>query len=256
MSTLLLYRKPVPLSRETHRQLRIDAKVDSHAFAAATNSVPLACSEFAAAALEFPIVFALPGADGKAGDANGPALPVALLGLRQDENLFVSTRGAWEGGYIPAFIRRYPFLLAEKPGTSEFTVCIDEAYAGFSATEGESLFGADGADTPVLRQAIEFLNNFQGEFKRTQAFVERLKALDLLIPRVVRHASRDAPPFVLQGLAVVDEKRLSALDDRQLGELMRTGYLAWIHAHLLSLGNVNGLSRRFESRLQDGVRAA
>jgi len=55
---------------------------------------------------------------------------------------------------------------------------------------------------------------------------------------------------------VVDEKRLTALDDKQLGELMRTGYLGWIYAHLISLGNVHRLSKRFELRLAANTRKA
>jgi len=241
VSTLLLYEKPVALSRDAHLHFRMRGN-GSFSYAAGTNSVPLACSEFAAAANEYPIVFAI--------DEKNQALPVALLGLRQDENVFVSTDGAWDSAYVPAFVRRYPFLLAEKPEPNDFTVCIDEAYAGFgTGPEGEPLFSEDGAEAPALRQAIEFLNHFQGEFKRTQAFVERLRTLDLLIPQVVKFTPNNASPFVLQGFAVVDEKRLTALDDRQLGELMRTGYLGWIYAHLISLGNVKSLSRRFEMRL-------
>ena len=247
MSTLLLYEKPVALSRDAHRHLKMRGTGGSFAFAASTNSVPLACSEFAQAACEYPIVFAL--------DGKGQSLPVALLGLRQDENVFIAEDGKWDNGYIPAFVRRYPFLLAEKAQADDFTVCIDEAYEGFgTGAEGEPLFAEDGNEAPALKQAIEFLNQFQGEFKRTQAFVERLKALDILIPRIVQFTPKDAAPYVLQGFAVVDEKRLTALDDKQLGELMRTGYLGWIHAHLVSLGNVNKLSRRFELRLAAAAR--
>ncbi len=242
MSTLLLYERPVPLSRDVHRHVRMRGGTHSFSYASHTNSVPLACGEFAIAANEYPIVFAI--------DDKNQAAPVALLGLRQDENLFVSTEGEWDALYIPAFVRRYPFLLAEKPDPNDFTVCIDEAYSGFDAgSEGEPLFGEDGNEAPALRQAIEFLNQFQGEFKRTQAFVERLKALDLLIPRSVQFTPTQSAPHVLQGFAVIDEKRLTALEDKQFGELMRTGYLAWIYAHLVSLGNVNKLSKRFELRL-------
>jgi SapC len=248
MSTLLLYEKPVALSRDAHRHIRMRSN-GSFSYAAGTNSVPLACSEFAAAATEYPIVFAI--------DEKNQSLPVALLGLRQDENVFVSKEGAWDSVYVPAFVRRYPFLLAEKPDPNDFTVCIDEAYAGFgTGTDGDPLFSEDGAQAPALRQAIEFLNHFQGEFKRTQAFVERLKALDLLIPQVVKFTTNKATPSVLQGFAVVDEKRLTALDDKQLGELMRTGYLGWIHAHLISLGNVHRLSKRFELRLATDTKTA
>jgi hypothetical protein len=248
LSTLLLYEKPVVLSRDVHRHFRLRGD-SSFSHAAATNSVPLACSEFAAAANEYPIVFAI--------DEKSNAVPVVLLGLRQDENVFVSKDGAWDSAYVPAFVRRYPFLLAEKPDQNDFAVCIDEAYPGFSTEhDGDPLFAEDGAEAPALRQAIEFLNQFQGESKRTQAFIERLRALDLLIPQVVKFAPNNASPFVLQGFAVVDEKRLTALDDKQLGELMRTGYLGWIYAHLFSLGNVNKLSKRFELRLAAETKAA
>ena len=191
MSTLLLYEKPVALSRDTHRHFRMRGN-GSFSCAARTNSVPLASSEFAAAANEYPIVFAI--------DDKKQALPVALLGLRQDENLFVSKDGKWNSDYIPAFVRRYPFLLVEKPEPNDFTVCIDEAYAGFgTGPDGEPLFSEDGAEAPALRRAIEFLNHFQGEFKRTQAFVERLKVLDLLIPRVVQFTPKDASPYCIAG---------------------------------------------------------
>jgi hypothetical protein len=239
---LLLYERPVALSRDAHRRLRLRASGASYAYASRTNSVPLVCSEFPAAVNEYPIVFA--------GDDNNEALPVALLGLRQNENVFVSPEGAWDAIYVPAFVRRYPFLLAAKPDPDDFTVCIDEAYPGFAGGgEGEPLFAEDGVEAPALKQAIEFLNNFHGELKRTQAFIERLKALDLLIPRVIQFSPKNSSPCVLQGFAVVDEQRLAALDDRQAGELMRTGYMRWIYAHLLSLANVTGLSRRFEARI-------
>jgi hypothetical protein len=239
---VLLYERPVALSRDAHRDLRLRANGATFTYASRTNSVPLVCSEFQAAVSEYPIVFAA--------DDKNEVLPVALLGLRQNENLFVSAEGSWDAAYVPAFVRRYPFLLAAKPAPDDFTVCIDEAYAGFSGgAEGEPLFSEGGVEAPALKQAIEFLNNFHGELKRTHAFIERLKALDLLMARVIHFSPKNSSPCVLQGFAVVDEQRLAALDDRQLGELVRTGYMRWIYAHLLSLNNVNALSRRFEARL-------
>ena len=249
MSTALLYQRPVALSRDAHRHLRLVPGKASFSYASRTNCAPLACSEFASAATEYPIVFSA--------DAKDERLPVALLGIRESENLFVSAHGAWQGGYIPAFVRRYPFLLAAREGPEDFTVCVDEAYAAFaSGADGEPLFLSDGAEAPALRQAIEFLDNYHTELKRTKAFVERLKALDLLIPRVVHMTSAHGAKFTLQGFAVVDEKRLETLDERLLGELMRTGYLRCIYAHLLSLGNVARLSGRLEARLANETASA
>jgi hypothetical protein len=239
---VLLYERPVALSRDAHRDLRLRANGVAYTYASRTNSVPLVCSEFQAALSEYPIVFAA--------DDKNEVLPVALLGLRHNENLFVSPEGSWDAAYVPAFVRRYPFLLAAKPAPDDFTVCIDEAYAGFcGGGEGEALFSEGGAEAPALKQAIEFLNHFHGELKRTQAFIERLKALELLIPRVIHFSPKNSSPCLLQGFTVVDEERLAALDDRQLGELARTGYMRWIYAHLLSLNNVTALSRRFDARL-------
>jgi hypothetical protein len=116
MPTLLFYQKPVVLNRETHRNLKLRA-TPSFAYAAGTNSVPLTGNEFAVAARQFPILF-VP-------DANRQPTPIALLGLRRDENLFVEPDGRWSGCNVPAFVRRYPYLLAEKGAPDDFAVCID-----------------------------------------------------------------------------------------------------------------------------------
>src|SRR3954462_3675911 len=98
MKAALLYERPVALSRDAHRHLRLVSSRASFSYARATNCVPLACSEFSLAATEYPIVFTA--------DNNGESVPVALLGIRENENLFVSADGAWQGAYIPAFVRR------------------------------------------------------------------------------------------------------------------------------------------------------
>ena len=134
-------------------------------FAGETNSVILAGVEFSEAAKEYPIVFT------QAGDK---VVPVALLGLRNEENLFVDDKGDWDGRYIPSFVRRYPFVLAETGETGQQAVCIDDAY------EGEPLFAREET-TPLLQQAIDFLEEDQKHYLRTEAFVQRLRDNDLLM---------------------------------------------------------------------------
>jgi SapC len=242
MRTALLYQQPVALSRDAHRHLRLAAGKASFSYARRTNCVPLACSEFAVAASEYPIVFSA--------DKSDESLPVALLGMRENENLFISREGAWQADYIPAFVRRYPFLLAERDARRDFTVCVDESYAAFSSgAEGEPLFLSDGRDAPALTQAIEFLGNYHDEVERSRAFVARMSALDLLMPRAIDMTAAGGAKFVLQGFSIVDEKRLDALDDGIFCELRRCGYLRCIYAHLFSLGNVARLSSRLELRL-------
>jgi len=241
MATLLFYERPVPLNVDVHLKTRLGSLGANAGFAANTNSIPLAAVEFVDTAREYPIAFA--------GQEGGALFPIALVGVRQNENLFVTADNRWDGRYIPAFVRRYPFVLAEKQGADDFNVYLDEAYSGFDAADGERLFTDQGEHTPLLKQALEFLSTYQGEITRTRQFVDRLKSLDLLIPRVLEVVRNNEPPLVLQGFSVVDEQRLADLADADLLALAKDGYLALIYAHLGSLGNVARLSERLEARL-------
>ncbi len=236
MATLLFYERPVPLNADIHRQTRLGRLNNDFRFCQATNSIPLAAVEFFDAAREFPIAFT-----GREGEA---PFPIAIVGVRQNENLLIEPDGRWGGRYVPAFVRRYPFVLAEKENAEDFNVYIDEGYAGYGAQDGERLFTDDGERTPLLTQALDFLSVYQGEIRRTRLFVEKLQALDLLVPRVLEVTRAGQSPLVLQGFSVVDEQKLQSLDDAKLLDLARTGLLAWIHAHLMSLANVAVLADR------------
>jgi hypothetical protein len=241
MPTLLFYQKPVVLNRDAHRNLKLRS-TPTFAYAAGTNSVPLTGAEFAASARHFPILFV--------NDANNQPSPIALLGLRRDENLFVDDKGNWAGGYIPAFIRRYPFVLIEKPGEQDLTVGIDEAFQGFNASEGEAIFDGEGKDTPALQRAITFLNAYQADAKRTADFVAELVRLDLLVPQAINVQQKDGHKFKLDGFSIVDESRLGALGDSDAGNLVRNGFMGWIYMHLLSVNNVSELSARLDPRIE------
>lgn len=238
MTTMIFYERAVALNRERHQKLKIRILPNHFSFAAKTNSVLLAGSEFAEACRDYPIVFV--------GSQGGPFTAAALVGLGDKENLFVDAAGNWAAGtYVPAFIRRYPFVLAGAETAETLTVCVDEAYQGLGEEEGEALFGTDGQESEYLKNVVEFLRLFHGEMKRTAAFGAKLAELDVLVPKVVT-IERNGRKQTLEGLWVVDEAKLNALDDAKMLELVRTGYLGWIYAHLLSLRNVGRVAGRMD----------
>ncbi len=250
VSEVLFYERPVPLNRESHKDLRINPVLNL-AFSAKAHSVPVACVELPHAAHHFPILFAGPGPE----DLN----PIALLGIRQDENLMVDENGHWvPNAYIPAFIRRYPFVLAERPegddNRDNFAVFLDEAYEGFSNEEGQRLFNEDGSDSETLKQAVGFLGEFQQHIERTRQFMKRLGELDLLVARniEVRTPGQDT---VINGLYAVDEEKLAKLDATTLHALMQDGTLPWIYAHLFSLSSLDRLIERMHARFTPEERA-
>jgi hypothetical protein len=112
---VLFYSQPEPLSVEAHGTLGVDPVEKPYAFTATTNLVPLTVTEFAPAALSYPVIFV--------GDAKQP---VAVMGLRPGENLFVSADGDFRSeAYIPAYVRRYPFVFANDDAQKRLILCVD-----------------------------------------------------------------------------------------------------------------------------------
>jgi len=242
VAEVLFYERPVPLNRNQHKDLRLKG-IPSLKFAAAAHSVPLTGAEFPVAARDVPILFA--------GQSMEDAGPMALLGLRQNENLLVDENGQWAPGvYVPAFVRRYPFILAEKPADAEgddFTVFLDEAYEGFGSDEGERLFKEDGSDSEMLANAVGFLGEFQQHVARTHWFMDQLRKHQLLEPRNIR-LEKDGNAINLNGLFVVNEEKLRQLDEKTAHEFLKEGVMGWIYAHLLSLPNIDRLAQRLDQR--------
>jgi hypothetical protein len=242
VAEVLFYERPVPLNRTQHKDLRLKG-IPSLKFAAGVHSVPLTGVEFPAAARDLPILFA--------GQTMEEAGPMALLGLRQNENLFVDADGQWAANtYVPAFVRRYPFVLAEKPAGQEgddFTVFLDEAYEGFGSNDGDRLFKEDGTDSEILANAVNFLGEFQQHVGRTQWFMQQLRKHDLLEPRNIR-LEKDGKTINLNGLFVVNENKLRELDEKTAHEFLREGVFGWIYSHLLSLANIDRAAQRLDSR--------
>lgn len=247
MAEVLFYERPVPLNRVDHKDLRLKG-VPNVKFAMNVHSVPITGTEFAIAARDLLIVFA--------GTEATDAGPIALLGLRQNENLYVDADGQWAPStYIPAFVRRYPFVLAERPEgeQGDLTVFLDEHYEGFGTSEGERLFKEDGSDAELLTNAVSFLGDFQQNIARTRWFMQQLNKHDLLQPRNIRlqkggDDSADSRSINLNGLFVVNEEKLRTLDEKTAHEFAREGMFGWIYAHLMSLANIDRLAQRLQLR--------
>jgi hypothetical protein len=242
MSTqLLIYKTAVPVTRGRHGDCSIEGGAD-YGFSSEVNSVPLMAVEFPQAASEYPIVFAGSGSD---------ITPAVILGVRGSENLFVSGESEWKAKYIPAFVRRYPFVFSRE--ADRFLLCVDEEYAGFNREgRGTALFSEDGAPTPYVDHVLKFLNEYQAQFLRTQRFCAHINELGLLDPMQAQVKTGNGPAFSLGGFLAVNRDRLKALPGDKLSELAKTDELELLYLHLQSMRNFEGLRDRLEHRLQEG----
>ena len=226
---MLFYDQVQALNSETHAQWRI-APQASWAFAAKAHAVPLLAQEFAAAQADYTIAFAK--------DEAGSFMPVALLGLKAEQNLFVNAQGQWQqGAYIPAYVRRFPFAPA---GEGEKMVVVVETSSGVVGpfAEGEALFN-DGQPTETLQRALGLVEAFHREAQGTQAFCAWLNEHKLLTPVSAEVRAGEQAAHRLDGMWVVDEAKFNALPDDEVLKLFKSGQLAWVYAHLMSLKNLS-----------------
>jgi len=228
---VLLYGKPEPLSIELHGNLGFVKTPRPFGYATAAHAVPLQVTEFGPASLTYPIIF------------GGEALsPLAVMSIRPNENLFISDQGDFEVGvYVPAFIRRWPFVLANNEDKQQLIVCIDRD-ADVLAVGGEVPLFENGQPSAFTQQAIQFCTDFETERRRTDQFVETLKSLNLLESKQTTFTPRDldgraGEPILLADYFAVSEEKLAALPAAKIAELHASGALRQIYAHLTSILN-------------------
>jgi hypothetical protein len=223
----LFYKDLVPLSSVDHADFRA-RPLDSAEFLVGQHAIPLTSDEFVSACRFFPIVFS-------AGDN---PVPLALMGLNEGINTFVDDEGKLVNPvYVPAYIRRYPFLLAKlQPNTDELSLCFDPTSGALGKfDEGDVLF-VDGQPSDQTKAVLEFCKNFEEAGQRTGMFMEELKKADLLMDGEVsiQQEGHDKP-YVYRGFQMVDENKLRELRGDVLRKLMQNGILGLIFAHLFSL---------------------
>lgn len=230
-----LYQNVVPLDRRQHTRLKLRPP-ENYSFAADFPVLPALTTEFAPLAREYPIVFLREKDDGE-------FVPVVLTGVPNGKNLFVDGTGTWQARYLPAYVRRYPFVYVET-APDQFTVCIDSASKLFDENTGLALFGDDNEPSNALKDVIKSLGDYQQAVRLTKAFVQRLAAANILMEANAKADLPDGRSFVWRGFWVVDEKRFRELPEATLKEWFSSGELGLVYAHLLSVGNLGELLRR------------
>jgi hypothetical protein len=234
MSTqLLIYKSAVPINRLVHHDCFVDIG-GNYGFAAEVNSVPLMAVEFPQAVNEYAIVF---------GGSEADPTPAAILGVRGNENLFLGDNGLWQAKYIPAFVRRYPFVFSHTE--EKFVLCVDEGFSGFNREgRGHRLFNDDGSPTAYVDGILKFLQDYQTHFLATQRFCNKLRELGLLEPMSAQLTLQSGPALSLGGFMGISRERLKSLPGEALAELAKTDELELIYMHLHSLRNFDRLRDR------------
>ena len=235
----LFYSKPTPLDPANHGKFGLKRNFDL-SFAAGVNAVPLNMIELPQACHHYPIAFS----------PDEHATPVALLGVRDNENLFVNDKGEWDKDvYVPAYVRRYPFIFSEVPGQDKLTLCVDMNERIINEKAEQKFF--DGTQPSQLSQnALEFCKSYHAAAKQTFAFGQALAKSGLLVERVADVNIGSGKRISFSGFKIIDEQKLADMKDSDFLEWRKNGWLPFLYAHLFSGAQWQNLTHKLRQRME------
>ena len=236
----VLYHNLEPLNSQGHGKLSLRG-LQKIAALGQVHAIPLTVDEFALAQRHYPIIFSV---------GDNP-VPLALMSLHEGQNTFFDKDGELlePGTYIPAYLRRYPFLLARLvEGSDELTLCFDQSSGAVGEfDDGQALFDADLQPTDTTKALLEFCEQFEAAGLRTSAFMTELATMGLLMDGEVsiQPEGSDAPA-VYRGFQMIDEEKLRNLRGDELRKINQNGILPLLFAHLFSLSVMRDIFARHD----------
>lgn len=241
---LMIYDNIQPLSSDTHRNWSVF--IEDYSFVSHMISSPVLATEIPFAAGEFPIVFS-------ATQREGEYIPLALMGIKEGQNLMLDENGKFTTRYIPAFIRRYPFVLGGDKSADAMALCIDADSKTIvrDGSKGRRLFEENGEQTQHLKEVVEFLKDYHYRAEMTKMFCSRLHELDLLEPMQANITLKGEAEtnFNLTGFFVVKREKLKTLSDADVLDFFKKDGLELIYAHIQSLSVFNNLIKKMSEQM-------
>jgi hypothetical protein len=231
------YQEVVPLTKQ-HRVVLPESRKLPLVFRTLT-AVPLSFTEFSVACRDLPIAFV-------SGDGGGTYVPMAVLGLENQQNLFVTTENTWaENTYLPAYVRRYPFCMTrvtvDGKEQAERVACVEKRAI---SDKGEALFDNQGAPLPGWEARQKLLFEYEADLLRSEEMCKSLAELGLLEPFTMQAVPNQGTPLAMTGMFRVAEQKIADVAADKLKELVQNGILSRVYAHLISLTNFGRLLDR------------
>ncbi len=236
----ILYRQPVAISREQHANWGLQfPAVGRYAFARQAAILPVVGAEFPQLSLEYPLVFV---------DTPSGVNAAVVVGLLPNQNLFLTDEGDWRGNYVPAYIRRYPFISATAGDSSHFTLCVDAAYEGLvteNCADDQRFWTSDGQEGPAIANILPLVRDYHAATESTARFASSLREWGLLEPMDVQVELKNGRKHIINGLSRIVPERISALSNERIVAMVKSGRMEWVYAHINSLQHFRALLERY-----------
>lgn len=236
----LFYKNPVLLDSAKHGGMSLKQDI-GFGFAEGVNAVPVNMIELPQIAHFYPIAFS----------NDDTATPVAVLGVRNNENLFLDKKGQWvENAYIPAYIRRYPFIFTELNEGKQLSLCVDDTDGIFDEGDANPFFDKEGNPSDLSKNALEFCRSYHTAARQTLDFSKEIAESGILVDRQAEFNVDGKERINFSGFKIVDEKKLSELPEATIAKWHKNGTLGAVYAHLFSGMHWATLSRMLNEKLK------
>ena len=236
---MFLFESPELMNAEQHGSLGLSAPAKRYEFCAKARGIPITVSEIPAAMKDYPVVMM----------SEENPIPLAIVGMIDDVNLFVDENGEWEENrYVPGYVRRYPFALAGESAGERMAVIIDTSFEGLKPNGDVPLF-ENGEPSEQTQAAIEFCKTFEKDRLMTEEFGKRLLDLGVVQSQTAQYTPQgSSEPQAFARYFGIDEEKFKEISDDQANELRKNGMLALMYAMMMSLGNWRVILQRRAKR--------
>jgi hypothetical protein len=183
--------------------------------------------------------------------ATGKMSPVALFGFERGENLFLDGPH-WNATYVPAMMRRQPFLIGEDGATGgerQRVVAIDMDHPRVSRSDGELLFMEQGSPTEFLERQAALLESLHGAQATNEDFIAALTEHALVQSVTLSIRLKTGAEYQLQDFFALDDEAFQKLEASVLTKLQTQGWLLPTYMMLASMSQLAGLIDRKNKRL-------